>query len=95
VAWSQGFGTRKNPTSPVPVLRVIRIKDGEVDGPMNLGSPADANSRYRLGLYAQAFNLLNHTNAIAYGGVVSSPYFGRPIGTMPGRRIELGLTFGF
>jgi hypothetical protein len=77
------------------MTRLIRIKDGEIDGPMDAGSPDQANSRYRLGLYAQAMNALNHTNATAYSGVVSSPYFGQPIGTMPGRRIEVGVTFGF
>jgi hypothetical protein len=95
LSWSRGFGTRKSPTSPVPMTRLIRIKDGEIDGPMDAGSPDQANSRYRLGLYAQAMNALNHTNVTAYSGVVSSPCFGQPIDTMPGRRIEVGVTFGF
>jgi hypothetical protein len=51
--------------------------------------------RYSVELYAQAFNVLNHTNFVAYSGSLRSPFFGQPISAAPARRIEVGINFGF
>jgi len=53
------------------------------------------NKKYTLELYAQAYNALDHLNAINYSGVVTSPFFGLATSAAPPRRIEIGsrLTF--
>ena len=53
------------------------------------------NERFRLHLYAQAFNVLNHTNPVGFSGIQTSPFFGRATSALPGRRIETGLRFKF
>ncbi len=40
-------------------------------------------------------NLLNHTNVLAVGGVLGSPFFAQPYLADPGRRIEAGLRWSF
>jgi hypothetical protein len=55
----------------------------------------DGDRRYRVSVYAQAFNATNHTNASRYAGVVTSPWFGRPLEADPGRRVELGASVSF
>jgi hypothetical protein len=42
-----------------------------------------------------AFNVLNHTNDVAYIGVITSQYFGRAVAAQPPRRIQLDLQFKF
>lgn len=42
-----------------------------------------------------AFNVLNHANYVTYVGVITSPYFGRPVAAQPPRRIQLNLQFKF
>jgi hypothetical protein len=42
-----------------------------------------------------AFNVLNHPNYVTYVGVITSPYFGRPVAAQPQRRIQLNLQFKF
>ena len=54
------------------------------------GMMGGANDRVAIEIYAQAFNVLNHTNLTSYNGVVSSPLFGQPGSALPPRRIEIG-----
>jgi hypothetical protein len=42
-----------------------------------------------------AFNLLNHVNYQNYLGSLSSPFFGQATGSLPARRLQLGLRFQF
>jgi hypothetical protein len=49
----------------------------------------------RLQFRFEAFNILNHANLNNPDGNVSSPTFGRIIGTSAARIIELGLKFQF
>ena len=51
--------------------------------------------RYNVEFYAQALNVLNHTNFQNYAGSLRSPYFGEPTSAGPARRIEVGINFGF
>ena len=61
-----------------------------------LGSElAASDKRWRINLYIQAYNLLNHVNLINYTGVQASPFFGRATSALPGRRVEAGMRFGF
>lgn len=54
-----------------------------------------SNSRYRLDLYLQVFNLLNHTNLNAFVGNLQSRAFGTATSAAPARRLEVGATFSF
>ncbi len=51
--------------------------------------------RYNVEFYAQALNVLNHTNFQNYAGSLRSPYYGEPTSAGPARRIEVGINFGF
>jgi len=46
-------------------------------------------------LALDAFNLFNRVNHQNYVGALSSPFFGRATGSLPARRIQLGLRFEF
>ena len=89
--WAKSFGAKRAPR-PGEGMRVVRIGGG--DGVPDTSNPGEPQ-RYRVSLYAQAFNVLNRTNPIAVGTIVGSPLFGRAVVTDPGRRIELGATFAF
>ena len=54
-----------------------------------------ANSRYRLDLYLQVFNLFNTTNLNGFVGNQLSPYFGSATSAAPPRRIEIGASVSF
>ena len=77
--------------------RVVVGGPGGGDGLMSAigGASGAENKRLRIELYAAAQNLLNHTNAVGYSGVMTSPFFGQPTAALPGRRIELGARIGF
>jgi hypothetical protein len=92
LSWSIGFGG----AAPPPAGPQVRIVRGDSADP--LGSAAggeSANKKYAVELYAQAYNVLNHVNALNYSGVLTSPFFGLATSAGPARRIELGsrLTF--
>ena len=55
----------------------------------------DASKRYGVELYAQAFNLINHTNALNFSGVMASPFFGQATSAAAPRRIEIGTRLTF
>ena len=80
----------------IPRLAVTAIvragSDSNVLGDMMTG---DATKRYSIELYAQAFNLLNHTNAINFSGVLTSPFFGQATSAAPPRRVEIGARLNF
>ena len=54
-----------------------------------------SGKRYALELYAQAYNVLNHFNALNFSGVVGSPFFGQPTSAAAPRRVELGARLTF
>jgi hypothetical protein len=60
-----------------------------------MGGSDGLEKRYTVELYAQGYNLLNHTNALNFSGVVGSPFFGRAISAAPPRRAEIGARFTF
>jgi hypothetical protein len=90
LSWSRGFGATRQPSGPV--AQIVRMGDGEMPGEL---PGADANRRFQVSIYAQAFNAANHTNVRAYSGVLTSPFFGQALLAEPGRRIELGASLGF
>jgi hypothetical protein len=92
LGWSIGFGPERKATQMGGPM-VVRIGgDGGGAGPQ---LPGASNKRFRLDLYAQAFNVLNHTNLVGFNGVQTSPFFGRATAALPGRRIETGMRFSF
>jgi len=42
-----------------------------------------------------AFNVLNHVNYAGYIGVLSSPFFGKPVAAQPVRRLQASFRFRF
>lgn len=67
---------------------------GEGGGPQMV-LMQQSNARYRLDVYVQAFNVLNHTNLNAFVGNLLSPAFGTATSAAPARRLEVGATFAF
>jgi hypothetical protein len=75
-------------------MRMVRVGGaGEGAAPPSISAPG--TRRFRLELYAQAFNLLNHTNLGAFSGLQTSPFFGHATSAQSPRRMELGTRFNF
>jgi hypothetical protein len=53
------------------------------------------NNRWRLQIYLQVYNLINHANLINFTGVQTSQFFGHATAALPGRRMETGMRFSF
>lgn len=91
LSWGFGFGQQKKGRTQIS-KRVTRVGDTDTFA----GSPADAmDKRWRVQLYLQVYNLLNHANLTNYTGVQTSPFFGQPTAALPGRRMETGMRFSF
>jgi hypothetical protein len=93
LSWSAGFGGPAAPPAG-PQVRIVRGDNADPLGSMG-GGPDGQNKRYTIELYAQAYNALNHTNALNFSGVVSSPFFGRATSAAAPRRVEVGTRFSF
>lgn len=93
LAWRGGFGGPARQGPGGPQVRIVRA--GGDSNPLAgmPGGPSD--QRYGVELYVQAFNALNHVNAQTFGGVLSSPFYGRATETSPPRRIEVGARVTF
>lgn len=59
------------------------------------GAPRSPASGPRLNFLVQVNNLLNNTQLRQYSGVLTSPLFGKPTGTMAGRTMTLGLSMNW
>ena len=81
-----GFGGAS--TRPAP-------QGGRGAGRMNGREASGDASRYSVELFANATNVLNHVNYLAYSGNVLSPFYGQPTRAGQARRIELGMQFRF
>jgi len=92
VSWSVGFGG----AAPPPAGPQVRIVRGDNADPLAGAGGLDVQTRrYTIELYAQAYNALNHTNALNYSGVLTSPFFGQATSASSPRRIEIGARMGF
>jgi hypothetical protein len=91
LSWRIGFGGPAPATGGGPQVRIIR---GD-SNPLADAGMGDASKRYGVELYAQAFNLLNHTNALNFSGVVASPFFGNATSASAPRRVEIGTRLTF
>ncbi len=93
LAWKVGFGGPARSGPGGPQVRIVRAgADTNVLGDMATGV---ASKRYGIELYAQAFNVFNHTNALNFSGVVASPFFGHATSSQSPRRMELGMRMNF
>jgi hypothetical protein len=93
VSWKIGFGGAPAPGPGGPQVRIVRGGgDSNVLGDMMTG---DAGKRYAIELYAQAFNLTNHVNALNYSGVLTSQFFGQATSAAAPRRLEVGARLSF
>ena len=72
---------------------MVRMGAGEGAAPPSMS--AGGTKRFRLEFYAQAFNLLNHTNLGSFSGVETSPFFGHATSAQMPRRMEVGTRFNF
>jgi hypothetical protein len=92
VGWWIAFGTRAiGGSAPGPQARTR----GDEGNPLANFGGGDPSKRYNLELYAQAYNVLNRTNALSFSGVLTSPFFGQPTSAAPARRVEIGVRFRF
>jgi hypothetical protein len=92
LSWGIGFGGAAAPPAG-PQVRIVR---GDNADPLSgMGGIDGQNKKYTIELYAQAYNALNHINAINYSGVVTSPFFGQATSAAPPRRIEIGTRLTF
>jgi hypothetical protein len=93
LAWKIGFGGPASAGPGGPQIRIVR--GGGDSNPLGDMPSGDNPKRYGIELYAQAFNVLNHTNATSFSGVVASPFFGRATAAGPARRVEIGARLTF
>lgn len=92
LSWSLALG---GPAAP-PAGPQVRIVRGDNADPLgSMGGADGASKRYALELYAQAYNALNHFNALNFSGVVTSPFFATPTSAAAPRRVELGARLTF
>jgi len=92
LSWSLAFGG----AAPPPAGPQVRIVRGDSADPLSgMGGMDGAGKRYALELYAQAYNVLNHVNAMNFSGVVTSPFFGQPTAAAAPLRVELGARMNF
>jgi hypothetical protein len=92
LSWTISFGEAvANDQSTASVTKLTNGAD--LSG--NVPASTRWEGKYRLQLYLQASNVLNHVNLTDFSGVQSSPFFGHATAALPGRRIEAGLRFSF
>src|SRR5262249_1472533 len=92
VSWSIGFGGAAPPPAG-PQVRIVR--GARADPPRTMPAGEGGERRYALEFYAQAYNALNHLNALNYSGVITSPFFGQPTSAAAPRRAEIGTRLTF
>jgi hypothetical protein len=93
LSWGIDFGPKQQATNAGPQIRMVRVGGG--DGAAAPVLPGASTKKYRMELYAQAFNLLNHANLGAFSGVQTSPFFGQATSAQPPRRFEIGTRVNF
>ena len=92
LSWGLAFGGAAPPPAG-PQVRMVRGDNADPLGSM--GGGEGGGKRYAVELYAQAYNALNHFNALNVSGVVGSPFFGRPTSAAAPRRVEVGARLSF
>ncbi|HMB80030.1 MAG TPA: carboxypeptidase regulatory-like domain-containing protein [Vicinamibacterales bacterium] len=92
LSWGLSFGA----AAPPPAGPQVRIVRGDSADPLSsMGGMEGGGKRYAIELYAQAYNVLNHVNALNFSGVIGSPFFGTATSASAPRRVELGARLSF
>jgi hypothetical protein len=90
LSWSLAFGG----AAPPPAGPQVRVVRGDSADPLS-GMGGMRRAALALELYVQAYNALNHFNALNFSGVLSSPFYGQPTAAAAPRRVEIGGRIGF
>jgi hypothetical protein len=93
LSWGKDFGPDEKQAAGGPQIRMVRINSG--DGAVPPALPGGGTKKFRLELYAQVSNLLNHTNLGSFAGVQTSPFFGQATSAQAPRRMEVGMRLNF
>jgi len=94
LSWGMDFGPEQKQTAGGGGMQVRMVRaGGEGAAPPSIST--GGAKTFRLELYAQAYNLLNHTNLLAFSGVQTSPFFGHATSAQLPRRMEVGTRFNF
>lgn len=92
--WGKDFGPEQKASGGGPQFKMVRVGSGDgAAAPPTIST--GSTKRFRLELYAQVFNLLNHTNPVGFSGVQTSPFFGHATSAQGPRRMEVGMRFNF
>jgi hypothetical protein len=91
LSWTLAFGA----ASPPPAGPQVRVVRGDSADPLSSMGGMEGGKRYGIELYAQAYNALNHLNALNFSGVIGSPFFGQATSAAAPRRVELGARLTF
>lgn len=95
LSWTRDFGPEQKQTAGGPQIKMVRVGGGGEGGAAPPSMSMPGTKRFRLELYAQAFNLFNHANLGVFSGVQTSPFFGHATSAQLPRRLELGTRFNF
>jgi hypothetical protein len=96
LSWGKDFGPELKQTAGGGMqVKMVRIAGGGEGGAAAPSIGVGGTKRFRLELYAQAFNLFNHTNLGSFSGLQTSPFFGHATSAQLPRRLELGTRFNF
>jgi Carboxypeptidase regulatory-like domain len=90
-SWRFGFGEPSSGSSSA-AGQIVRVSRND---PFNGIAGGSESHRINVEFYAQASNLLNHSNLINFSGVQTSPFFGQATAAQPARRIESGIRISF
>ena len=83
---------------PSGVARNTMAGPGMIDLDVNLSHDFPFSKKKEakvLSVSLNSFNVLNHPNYVTYIGTISSPLFGRPVASLPPRRMQLDMQFKF
>jgi len=95
LSWSKDFGPERQQTGGGMQVKMVRMDRGGEGGAAAPSMSTPGTRRFRLELYAQAFNLFNHTNPGNFVGTQTSPFFGQATSAQLPRRLEVGTRFNF
>lgn len=96
LSWAFGFGPRTaNGGGGTPVIMLRTVGGPPAETSMGGFSGGAEGRRFRVELYLAGTNLANRMNAMAYSGVLTSPFYGRPTAAAGPRKLEVGVRFGF
>jgi hypothetical protein len=91
LSWLFGFG-KANETNRTGT-RTVRVQAGDYGAiATELGA---MEKKWRINYYLQVTNVFNRFNPTNFVGIMTSPFFGRPIAAAPARQFETGIKISF